>query len=680
MSKKIKVACYCRVSTDKKEQASSLANQESFFRDYLKKSKEYELYKVYPDKGLSGTLLKRENFEEMLKDAGLDIDDYSYTYHPINSLSDQAEGKQSEVIRKEYVIIDRGRKPKFNYIFVRNTSRFARNILITDVLRKLRNKKVYVRFLDIDKSTENESDITVIQLFQTFDELFVRDLSRKVRQGNERSVANRIVRSHPKLYGYNYIKRRNLSENNQLRRKPEEARVIQIIYRLYAGCFSPTTPQESFISCDHACSTCQIQRSSGVGIRQIINYLTANDIKTRAKKNFGSTTLKNILSNEKYAGYLNTGKYDTGIIFETKTYPKVKDDYLVEPAPEYIDEIISMELFEICETIRLSRSDDLQLKGKAPSSSLYGGGFLKCSKCGANYGSNVDKGKPFYQCGRKKSKGLKACTSANVSEAAITEYINLLMSGGLTPYIYSHRQATLLDGFNAASRRLSFIRRNRDDVKVQTLQDKQAQLTRRIENLRLQLADGEGNTTIINNLISKTEVELAEIEIELDRYTKKPLQFLKEAEDLLSAIEPYLSLLEDLQANMQTTTYTIEEFISYVDFLTIYGETNPTGGGGKPAEVNIIPTLTPDTKIKSILSVEEPDLKTYFPIKVQANARIELLADDEVIITKRTLKKREADALDTDPENTKLFPLTALNSTFSVLSDELKALQTLYSC
>src|SRR5690606_21555833 len=165
---------------------------------------------IYADKGISGTLFQREKFEQMLYDAGLDLTinrHEAVITKEINCMSDEAVGKPSVVQYINYTVLLSDREPKFTEILVRNTSRFARNIEVDVILKRLRLKGVYVHFLDIDKSTEREEDITVIQLFQTFDELFVRDLSRKVLAGNERSVANKIVRSHPKLYGYKYIQR-----------------------------------------------------------------------------------------------------------------------------------------------------------------------------------------------------------------------------------------------------------------------------------------------------------------------------------------------------------------------------------------------------------------------------------------------------------------------------------------
>jgi DNA invertase Pin-like site-specific DNA recombinase/uncharacterized coiled-coil protein SlyX len=671
--KKRVVACYARVSTSKKEQASSYENQQSFFKDYCERNN-LKIHKIYADKGISGTLFQREKFEQMLYDAGLDLTinrHEAIITKEINSMSDEAVGKPSVVQYINYTVLLSDREPKFNVILVRNTSRFARNIEVDVILKRLRLKGVYVHFLDIDKTTEREEDITVIQLFQTFDELFVRDLSRKVLAGNERSVANKIVRSHPKLYGYKYIQRPSLRENNKLIPVPKEAEVVQKIFRLYAGCFNPDKP---FIGCDFACNSCTIKKTSGIGVRRIINYLTACGIKTRNGKNFGSTTIKNILSNEKYAGYINTGKYTTGTIFNKFSYSKVKDDYLRELDPINIEPLVSPELFYQCEAIRNSRVTK-DSKGKPPARSAYGGGFLRCGKCGSNYIHNVDKGKGFYQCSLKKSKGLKACNSANVSEATVAFYLERYEQGELSLILLLYRQSVIIRALNAINYRLSFISRNRDDAKLQTLQDEHKTLTKRLTNLYTRLADEDGDTTVLNDLIASTKAELELITAELDKYTKKPQQYLTEAENLATLTQTLLSEHDYHMKNLKRT-YTREEVLTYIPYLTVYGDTLPKGG--KPADVELIPALYTDPELEEILSADEKEFSTYKPLKIKTEQSTYIGGDEADSLTVTPLKKREDAALQNDPQNIQLFPPDALKDTLVDLSESLEALKLLY--
>lgn len=109
-SGKKRVAAYCRVSTEKEEQAQSFESQCNFFRCYIEQKKEWEFYKVFADEGISGTSTKkREQFNRMI-----------------------AEAKQR----------------KFDLLITKEISRFARNTLDSIYYtRELRKVGVGVLFL-----------------------------------------------------------------------------------------------------------------------------------------------------------------------------------------------------------------------------------------------------------------------------------------------------------------------------------------------------------------------------------------------------------------------------------------------------------------------------------------------------------------------------------------------------
>ena len=56
---KRKVAAYCRVSTDNEDQANSFESQQRYFRQYIERNPDWELYEVFADEGISGTNTKK---------------------------------------------------------------------------------------------------------------------------------------------------------------------------------------------------------------------------------------------------------------------------------------------------------------------------------------------------------------------------------------------------------------------------------------------------------------------------------------------------------------------------------------------------------------------------------------------------------------------------------------------
>lgn len=112
----MKVAAYCRVSTDGRDQANSFESQRLYFREYIERQSDWELHEIYADEGVTGTSTeKRTAFNRMIRDA---------------------------------------RAGEFTLILTKEVSRFSRNILDTiGCTRTLRAIGVGVVFLSDGIST-----------------------------------------------------------------------------------------------------------------------------------------------------------------------------------------------------------------------------------------------------------------------------------------------------------------------------------------------------------------------------------------------------------------------------------------------------------------------------------------------------------------------------------------------
>ena len=68
-AKKIRLAPYCRVSSDSADQLHSFAAQIRYYSDFTNKHSEYELVDIYADEGITGTdMSKRDDFLRLLRD------------------------------------------------------------------------------------------------------------------------------------------------------------------------------------------------------------------------------------------------------------------------------------------------------------------------------------------------------------------------------------------------------------------------------------------------------------------------------------------------------------------------------------------------------------------------------------------------------------------------------------
>ena len=67
--RKMRVAAYCRVSTEEEEQQGSFETQKLYYTEKINSTSEWELAGIYADDGITGTnTKKREEFNRMIQD------------------------------------------------------------------------------------------------------------------------------------------------------------------------------------------------------------------------------------------------------------------------------------------------------------------------------------------------------------------------------------------------------------------------------------------------------------------------------------------------------------------------------------------------------------------------------------------------------------------------------------
>ena len=185
----IKVAGYCRVSTDKDDQLNSFQTQKAYFREYIQQNPDWELYAIYADEGITGTSTKkRKEFNRMMNDA--------------------YEGKFQIIITKE-------------------VSRFSRNILDTIAYtRELRAMGIGVIFAtDRIHTLEPESEM-ILSYIAAQSQEESRRTSARVVWGQTRQMEKGVVFGQS-LLGYD-VKDGKLSVN------PEGAEIVRLIFHKYA--------------------------------------------------------------------------------------------------------------------------------------------------------------------------------------------------------------------------------------------------------------------------------------------------------------------------------------------------------------------------------------------------------------------------------------------------------------
>lgn len=185
----IKVASYCRVSTDKEDQANSFEAQKRYFEEYINRQPDWILYDIYADEGITGTSTKkRTQFNRMINDA---------------------------------------RMGKFNLIVTKEVSRFSRNILDTiSFTRELRAMGVGVLFMNDGISTLEPDAELRLSIMGSIAQEESRKTSVRVKWGQTRQMERGVVFGRSML-GYDV-------KNGKMYINPEGAEIVKLIFHKYA--------------------------------------------------------------------------------------------------------------------------------------------------------------------------------------------------------------------------------------------------------------------------------------------------------------------------------------------------------------------------------------------------------------------------------------------------------------
>lgn len=188
---KLKVAAYCRVSTDSDEQSTSYEAQVEHYTNFIQKNEEWEFARIFADDGISGTnTKKREEFNRMIEEC--------MTGH-------------------------------IDMIITKSISRFARNTLdCLKYIRQLKEKNIPVFFEKENINTMDAKGEVLLTIMASLAQQESESLSKNVKMGMQFRFQNGEVQvNHNRFMGY------TKDEDGHLIIEPAEAEIVKRIYREY---------------------------------------------------------------------------------------------------------------------------------------------------------------------------------------------------------------------------------------------------------------------------------------------------------------------------------------------------------------------------------------------------------------------------------------------------------------
>lgn len=391
----IKVAAYCRVSTEQDEQANSYDAQIEHYTAEIAKHSDWLNAGIYADKGITGTMAKKR--PEFLK-----------------------------MIRK-------CRQKKIDLILVKSISRFSRNTVdCLEYIRELKALGIGVIFEKENINTLTETSEAMITIMGYFAQAESESISKNVTWGVRHAFSEGKVTFTHDIYGYKKEYNPETKRQDIISIVEDEATVIREIFERYYA---------------------------GDSLTGICTYLNNNQIVPPGKKKdrWYPSTLQTILRNEKYKGDVLTQKTFCSDLLShkrEKNTGQLAQHYL----ENHHEAIIDRELFDKVQAeyarrnakkvIKTDGTQETQKKGRYNSKYALTD-ILVCGHCGAPYRRCVwthhGNRKVVWRCTTRMDYGKEKCNgSFTIEEEGLHQAILKAISN------LSSRKEELKDELKAA--------------------------------------------------------------------------------------------------------------------------------------------------------------------------------------------------------------------------------------
>ena len=367
----MKVWLYYRLSRDEDKELNSLTNQKEILVDYCESH---------------GYTIVGESFDDNVSGMHFDRDG----------------------IEKIYEEVD---KKSIDAVVVKDLSRLGRHKTQTAIfIDYLRQNDIRVLSVTENIDTSNEDDELIIGFKGIFNDMYCRDISKKIRAGYKQKQKQGIVIIPP----MGYFKDKNTGEIIIVE---EQADIVRRIFSMYVD---------------------------GYGLKAIANILNEEGIKSQGYyqqqilgKRLGNnkpeiahrflwenTGVKRVLQNEFYTGTLVCHQSYTNKINGVRKMLPPEEHYRHE---NFVPAIVSREIWEQAQFL-LAQKVRTNVRASSGKPCHRYTGLLKCGDCGSSFSCKTRhwKNKPDryeYVCNGYHRYGGEHCTSHRIDEAVLDEII-----------------------------------------------------------------------------------------------------------------------------------------------------------------------------------------------------------------------------------------------------------------
>ena len=196
---RIRVAAYCRVSTDGDEQLGSFESQKAYYEQKIKQNKEWVSAGIFADEAITGTKVdKREGFQEMIRKC---------------------------------------QNGEIDMILTKSISRFSRNTQdIIKYVRMLRDRNIAIVFEKENINTLDMNGEMLLTILSSLSQGEVESLSENVKMGLKMKMKRGELVGFNGCLGYDYH-----PDTKSITVNEQEAETVRFIYNMYLQGYGSST-------------------------------------------------------------------------------------------------------------------------------------------------------------------------------------------------------------------------------------------------------------------------------------------------------------------------------------------------------------------------------------------------------------------------------------------------------
>lgn len=485
---KMRVAAYCRVSTDSDEQLESLQAQKSHYENYIKANSEWEYVGIYYDEGISGT--KKENRQGLQR------------------MMSDCENK------------------KIDLIVTKSISRFARNTTdCLEMVRRLIELGVFIYFEKENINTKSMESELMLSVLSSLAESESISISENNKWAIQKRFQNGTFKISYPPYGYENI-------DGKMVVNPKQAEVVKYIFA---------------------------EVLSGKGTQKVADDLNQKGIPSKKGGHWTASTIRGILTNEKYTGDTILQKTYTDSSFNRHTNYGEKNMYLIE---NHHDAIISHEDFDAVNAVMDQRAKEkgiLKRSGKYQNRYAFSSKII-CSECGSTFKRRVHSAgvnKYIAWCCNKHLKQVTVCTMKFIRDDEIKRAFITMVN----KMIFGRKLIImpLLDALRSMDKSDNFAR-------IQELEKEIEKMVEQKELLVKLMAKGYLEPALFNR-------ENNELQMEINDCMEQKESLIHAINGELSKVQEVNDLLKFVNKNKMISDFDDELFETHVERVIVFSRT-----------------------------------------------------------------------------------------------------------